>query len=199
MIDPAILQAIAKIELAGASIRLDGGRPMLFGAESVPGELVAFLRDRKAEVIAYLASADRPAPTSLLFVSRKLRVVELPAAVVWDGPAIWRNGDPFYRLNPRVYVWACAAVDAALARGGVSESRAAEVRSLIVEMGEWVARHYPPHRIEAAKALRPELPAVIEPPSIPGADAWAVTPQSCSPYGAEQGAYLKRFNRKEKK
>jgi hypothetical protein len=79
----SLFPALSQIEAAGASVRLVDGKPQLFGdVQNVPSDARAFLREHIGELVAYLASAGRPDPDPVLFVSRRLAVHELPAGWV---------------------------------------------------------------------------------------------------------------------
>lgn len=171
MTPPEILDAVAAVETVGASLILVDGRPRLTGnAEAVPNDARTLLRGRSAELAGYLSSAARPSPEWALFVSKRLSLVELPAAVV-DGPVFWRDNLPHYRLTPAV-ASAISRLVEAFKRKTSDRDKVAEADRVVAGLWAWVERHYPPHAIRAARRNPSPLPDVKPPPTCPGADEW---------------------------
>jgi hypothetical protein len=135
-------------------------------SRTTPGTLTG----RSAELVAYLTASTRPAPALVLFVSKRLDVVELPAGVVEGVAVFWRGDRPCYRLTPAVLVWVEVQAERHKDKPAVA--------ALAAEFGQWVSAYYPPHQIRAARIRRSPLPDVKPPPTCPGADEWAkVLPQ----------------------
>jgi hypothetical protein len=175
-----ILDAVSRVEAAGASVQLSDGRPKLFGnVEAVPDDARRTLRGRSAELVAYLTTSARPAPVFVRFVSKRLEVVELPAGVVEGVSVFWRDDRPFYRLAPAVLAWAETQTSKLTDRP--------DVLALVGDLGKYVAAHYPPHQIRAARLRRAPLPEVKPPPTCPGADAWKRLPWHNNYGGGNEG------------
>jgi hypothetical protein len=166
-----ILDAVSKVEAAGASVQLSDGRPKLFGnVDAVPDDARRMLRGGRPSWSP--TSRPRPAPPppwSCLSRSGSTSSSCRPVSSrAWrcSGGAIGRC----YRLTPAVLVWVEVQAERHKDKPAVA--------ALAAEFGQWVSAYYPPHQIRAARIRRSPLPDVKPPPTCPGADEWAkVLPQ----------------------
>ena len=178
MTPPEILDALIEIENIGATIRLIDGQPRLFGNVSdIPDGPRSLLRSRMNELAEYLAVSDRPSPRHVLFVSKRLNYVEVPAVAVRDVSVFFVGDAPYFRVNPNVAMWVTESAN------GIKKKIVAErgdmdlvrrVEGVVADLWEWVMSYFPAHRIRAAQQRSGSLPIPPKPmPSCPGHDAWS--------------------------